>query len=670
MEKTITNIKNTLSTGLDPLFDRVEYVTIQADTSFQAGGFGHVYPCVNINGQQPATQQVIKILKDTDDSATRGMETIRKLQQRLAGENRLLIQSGKEPITETYPGLKGVPQLSFEGELDGEEVFCIASNNLLKMGFTELKDFGLEPGLNLQYQELDFQKRLVFAFCLVEAFEVLSRCRYIHADIKEEALFLSLQQQECAIIDFDSGAFFESANDKPTTWGARQPWLAPEIWAQLGQFTGRMVDINLNTDLWSVNVAIHHLLFNLLHPYFFLTEESSRSLRASFPPSHRWPEVDRQSQYFEKDEEEMYDLYRQLIERDCPRSILGKLAHTFNEGYEAPHLRTSYGQWEHLFKGTREAMRIELASTTGYETVEGEETVIEWKVERAKRLMLEPFGPVDGTGTKRLKMSRTAVFRLKAKNHYNEYDGREITIRVHPRPRINGFDVSRKVIKAGESVELTWDTANADRIFLNDEDVTLLSTGGKGSREVLLSATTQWVLSVHSVGSIVKVPSPVREVKVVGDLEVVSFMAEPSFTVSTMPVMLRWEVRKAETIRIEPGIGDVTGLTEKEVFPNETTLYRLIAANHYDTDDKHTATVVVMPMPRINELELPFPKIKGKVLFPSIAFGFPRMALNLPRINLNLSITADGKFGPLRLISAPYRLLRKFLQDKFSIPKK
>src|SRR6266446_1928585 len=132
--KSIT-IDSFLSTGLNPSLDRVRSIEID-DTPLGQGGFGIAFRMRGINNG-PDPPQVVKILLDNGHGIGRhGLGTIQELQRRLQIKNSELQAHGRTLISE-FPALLGVPQLSFEGRLDGRAVCGYTANDLTASGMED-----------------------------------------------------------------------------------------------------------------------------------------------------------------------------------------------------------------------------------------------------------------------------------------------------------------------------------------------------------------------------------------------------------------------------------------------------------------------------------------------------------------------------------------------------
>ncbi|HWW62902.1 MAG TPA: serine/threonine-protein kinase, partial [Thermoanaerobaculia bacterium] len=338
--KTI-QVKSCVSTDFDPVFNTIKTIEIE-DQWIGRGGFGVAYRALSFDGKQ-THPQIVKILFETGNGAAQhGFATIRGLQDRLRRENQAM--SGK--LLQTLPAMQAVPQMSFEGVLDGVPVVGYTSNDLTSGGFVEFGKILDDDAQLATLQKLPLSAKMRIALELVAAFDFLkSKILFIHADIKAEALFLDLKGKHCAIIDFDGGALASSINDSPTTFGTPQDWLAPEIARQLttpGR-TGK-IKVNLSSDAWSVNVAIHYILFGV-SPFFFLSEVSDRSMDA-FLKKHQWPECDPSFRYFAAGVAPAHKAYLAYLRSAVRPEIVEKLKVTINKGYGTPAQRIMYGSWK------------------------------------------------------------------------------------------------------------------------------------------------------------------------------------------------------------------------------------------------------------------------------------------------------------------------------------
>lgn len=367
-------IQKFVSTGINSEYNSI--VSIEIDNKpFAEGGFGEVYNCISINGNAIKTPQVIKIYKENfQGSADDNAQTIVRLQAKL---NQLYVDlkgKGKSLFIE-YPAFKGIPQFSFEGFLNGQKVKGFSSDNLKRQGFEEFESILSDNKLLDKFYNIPVERRIYFAFQLATAFKVLEEFKYIHADLKEGAIFLNLNSHELAIIDYDSGVITENPNDKPKTWGAIGDWVAPEIFEQLSNIkNGEKIQVDFFTDRWSVAIGINYLISGV-HPLFFLKNIGTVTTELYFRNQNHWPDAVINSTYFKKGCENIHTGYIDFLNTDIPPQIKEKMANTINFGYKNPVARTSYSNWEKALQSIQKPPVIKFFSISKKEIIQGENIV-------------------------------------------------------------------------------------------------------------------------------------------------------------------------------------------------------------------------------------------------------------------------------------------------------
>lgn len=85
------------------------------------------------------------------------------------------------------------------------------------------------------------------------------------------------------------------------------------------------------------------------------------------------------------------------------------------------------------------------------------------------------------------------------------------------------------------------------------------------------------------------------------------FTAEPSTVNRGEAVTLRWSTQNANSVTIEPGVGPVDGTGSRQVFPNSTTTYRIVAAGPGGTADASRSVTVLPPSERTPDGPKPVP---------------------------------------------------------------
>jgi serine/threonine protein kinase len=335
-------IKYVKNTGFDSDFDAINTLQID-DQAFSEGGFGRIYHCRQINNAVYANPQVIKIFKDNGQgSADHSFKTISELQEKII-QSKAEYEAIDADFLKQYPAFFGAPQFVFTGELNGNEVRGYSANNLIHFGYICFTDVINNQENQEEYLQLPVETIYAKAYHLSRAFALLNEFAYIHADFKTDNFFVSLMDARCALIDFDSGAFIHDLTDEPYTWGTPQDMLAPEIFEQMAD-ENSIVRVNLLSDMWSVAVAMHYLIFNL-HPLFFVSELSRDSI-TKYISNFSWPQIDKASPLFNQEMEPYYEWYcSENVFHDLPIDICNCFRHTVMQGYFEPANRTTYNQW-------------------------------------------------------------------------------------------------------------------------------------------------------------------------------------------------------------------------------------------------------------------------------------------------------------------------------------
>lgn len=330
---------NSNSLGIFPEFNDIKKIEIDS-IPFAEGGFGKIYYCNKINGKKPKVDQVIKIFKDNGQGcADHSLKTTKGLVEKLV-HTKNDMEAFQLDFFHEYPALIGMPQFVFEGELDGEKIAGFSSNNLVKLGYVPFSNV-LDSDLMNKYFGLKFELLLSKAYHLARAFKLLRSYHFIHADLKTENFFVDMENGSIALIDFDSGAIIENSEDDTYTWGTPQDMLAPEIFTQMSN-NNNSISVNLNTDRWSVTVAIHYLIMGY-HPLFFLNDLSKNTMDQYFS-EFNWPEVDISKPYFSNDNKDAYSYYLEDI-KELPAEIYQNIEYTINQGFTKPNHRVTYDQW-------------------------------------------------------------------------------------------------------------------------------------------------------------------------------------------------------------------------------------------------------------------------------------------------------------------------------------
>ena len=576
--KTI-QITSSLSTNLLPEFQNVQTIEIE-NKPFAEGAFGEVYVCLKVNGQQISIPQVIKLFKeDSQNRQDHNYNTIRKLQQKINEKNQQLKQNSGKIITDAYPALKGLPQFSFEGNINGKLYRGFASTNLKKVGFEEFIDI-LDKSYK-EYQKISIDKKMLIAFHLASGFKLLQEIYFIHADLKPEAIFINTKSNECAIIDFDSGTITENPNDTPNTWGAPNDWVAPEIWEQLKQIGSgglQQVKVNLLSDLWSVAVGIHYIL-TTTHPLFYLSELSPRVTKEYFK-KYKWPEIAENEAFFNKRNKTQYLPVKNWLQNTLPNSIYKQLYNTVNYGYSNPIQRTTYNEWEKVLSSVQEAPIITKFNSTSKQVLLGNDLILEWDIQNSTSVKIDGgIGIVKSNDKIKIKPSKKTTYKLTAENAFGKTE-QTIEIEVLPQSKILEFKSKHQKIGFGNTTQLVWNVDNVEKVELNiGGRIELLPN--KGEKNINPTEHTNYILITTALDSITKTEKEVT-VQVFKKIEIISFQSDFQFVVQSIPITLTWQVENANKIILEDDIGKQIDVTNNSKFVEQIkkdSSYRIRCTN-------------------------------------------------------------------------------------------
>jgi len=599
--KKITNISSFSST-ISSEFLNINFIEIE-DKPFGEGGFGIVYHCKSINGKQTKIPQVIKIFIDHNGSAARGLDTIKKLQEKIKGKVLELQQKGKL-FLDIYPAMQGCPQFSFEGTLGNEKVIGYAANNLKFLGYDELGELMSESNLRKKFFSIPLINRFKIAYEIVQTFELLEQFRYIHADFKEDAVFIDIKNYSSAIIDYESGSVIQNINDKPTTWGTPQDWLAPEITKQYADGLKKRkkasdpipVKVDLKSDRWSVAVCIHYLIF-MLPPYYFFTENSERCLKELAKSNIAFPNFDKNYKYFDKSKTSILNnFYKKYYNTKLPKDLQTKISDFFSKGAHDFSKRITYAQWKYSLNVKQVVPKIIAFKANKKVVTDKNGVTLFWKVEEATSITLNN---IDVTNLKKytLQIKRETEIELIAKNAFSSVS-KKIKIQVSAKPPvILNFktNLPSNYLTQKQSFQLYWTVSNATNIEMDNGigDVTnknqLLIAPVTKDTKYILKATSFFGIIVSKQITVTVSKTPPKIITFASNKLEVKHKKDHA--------TLSWKINNAEKISIDQGIGDVSIKNNIGVLPKSDTKYTITAYSFFGMISKASLIISVSKLP-------------------------------------------------------------------------
>ncbi len=620
-------IHDFLSTKVSSEYNTIITVDID-DKPFAVGGFGEVYHCHAINGNKLTVPQVIKIfLEKYPGSADTNFNTIKRLQSKFDKLNQELILK-QSSLIEEYPAFVAIPQFSFTGNLNGRMVKGYSSDNLKLKNYFEFEDVLTDTKLLDKFYKTPVPRRIYFAYQLVSAFKILDDFKYIHADLKPGAIFLNLDNQSLAIIDYDSGVITETQRDKPTTWGAPNDWVAPEIWTQQINITkGDKIRVDSFTDKWSVAVGVNYLITGI-HPLFYL-KELGPGITKQYFNSTQWPNADTNANYFEKDNESYYHQYINFINTEIPPQIKDKIDYTINFGYKNPAARTSYNDWQKALKSIQNPPHINFCTISKTELLEGEDVVIAWSAENAVSVEVSNINGVYSALDKvTFKATSSKDYTIKFKGYYGEAI-ETFKIKVIPAPKIINFSSDYTKLKKGQNTRIVWNINNCTTVTIFNVDKLPQKVSSNGSLQISPNKTTTYKIEILALDN-KTITSEYITVSVFSEGEIISFKSNLQYILPTVPVLLTWKTKNAIKVELL-GVGDVANNGELELQPKGDTTYLLRLTDHFGIIEQKLE-VKMLPLPIIEKVKIPTPLIISNNIINVSMPNYATVSSQLPTI--------------------------------------
>lgn len=597
--KKITKITS-LSSEIYQEYSVINSIEID-EVELGKGNFGIVYLGIRINEKKAPQNQVIKIFKDVNGSAEKGYATIQELQKKIKFEVQKLSGENKDFEVE-YPALLGCPQFSFKGSMNGKDVFGYSANNLNDLGFIEFDKILTVDEELIKYQQLKIASKLVICYQIANGFDLLRKFQYIHADFKPEALFVNLEKLQCAIIDFDSGAVMQTENNKPTTWGTKQTWLAQEIVDQItiGEMKRKNandlipVQVDLWSDTWSVAVCIHCLIFTL-HPFYFLTEITKRSIEEFVDSKAKFPEFPNGLKYFNKQKLPLFNKYCSSFKTHLPKSIQEKFSNSFTSGCFNPSRRITYAQWKTVLQSIQKPPKILSFKSDKKLILDKTSVTFNWKIEDDATVFLNNIN-VTGKTKFQIVIRKDTEFELKVSNPFGNASKKIKIETSKDKPTIKSFrsNLTNNYVGTNKDIMLTWDISNYETIeIVGVADVTnknrFTINAPKKDTTLTIKATTFFgQISTKKINLTVNRKPP----------QIDDFSTSNNTILDIKkPAILKWQIKGAENIFIDNGIGDVTNKNSVEVIPRVDSVYTIIATSYFGIISRKQVRVQVSKAP-------------------------------------------------------------------------
>jgi serine/threonine protein kinase len=226
----------------------------------------------------------------------------------------------------------------------------------------------------------------------------------------------------------------------------------------------------------------------------------------------------------------------------------------------------------------------------------GEAVKLVWKVQDAATVRIDPeIGDVAADDSREVFPSAPVTYSLSATGPGGiAKQSVAIIVLASPTagPPLIDFAATPARIKPGESTLLEWNVQNAYRIRI-DPDIGEVQTPGSRTQtphksvSYVLTATGKGGIETKKVDIAVEAPTPTVELTV-----------NPTMITPGQTATLSWKAHNAQTVHIEPGIGDVGTSGSHPVTPARSTTFVATAAGPGGTGTAKAEVRVGPPLPR------------------------------------------------------------------------
>lgn len=188
---------------------------------------------------------------------------------------------------------------------------------------------------------------------------------------------------------------------------------------------------------------------------------------------------------------------------------------------------------------------------------------------------------------------------------------------------IVSFSSDTLLIEKGDTITLSWNVKNAMSVYI-DCIGTVKETG---KHEMIINNDLEINLSAINPS---KQKSKTIFIEIYRDPEI-TFQTRNDSIVKGLFTEISWDVKFAENVIIEPGIGSVPNRGVKSIMPSVNTVFTLTASGLKANVSK-SLSVVVYPVPELRSLIIPVPSmIRFEALLDQRNFEIPGM-LNLTEV--------------------------------------
>lgn len=210
----------------------------------------------------------------------------------------------------------------------------------------------------------------------------------------------------------------------------------------------------------------------------------------------------------------------------------------------------------------------------------GAAATLTWSITGATAASIDGIGTIQTTGSMQVTPATTTTYTLHASGAGGSAQA-TATVNVNTLT----FTATPTQILAGDPVTLSWSAQNETAVSIDNN---VGSFGPTGTTVVHPTVTTSYTATATGPGGTESAAAKV----IVGTVAIEQFTASPATVAPSGTAVLTWNVKGADTVSIDNGVGTVALSGNANVNPSATTTYTL-TATHAGQTVTATATVTV-----------------------------------------------------------------------------
>jgi serine/threonine protein kinase len=611
------------------------------ETVVGKGAVGSVFKVINVDGRSE-TGLLLKLISEPEFS-DKSLQTITILHEKL---NEYQANTGI-PVLVEMPELSGLPFIAFKATLENSEDE-ISGYLMRDLGYYGFSDLGSESWNREKYiTNTGFEEKLYLCYQFAKGINFLHDLKFIHADLKENSIFLNLDKPQLSIIDFDGGYHYDK-QPFALTIGALTSWASP-FWRKIIGQGKSSKDVTtserLSEENWILASGLFEILFGI-QPFYFLKNIDEVTID-SYLKKSRWPEILNDSTELNQQNIPFHNSLLKIIENLSDQGLkplIDAFKKIFNDGHLKESKRLNPKQWLALLKEINKEFIGEpkinkFKTSTQIINAKDEKVKFSWDAHFYNAIYLDD------------KLQDPLINEASL----NIEDEKEIEIRV-----LNDFGFATEIIKIKANkviplihefssniqkrvdlapVMLSWSTSNCKNVTIQSLEDDLVPIG---NIEVNPLSKTKYVLT--AIGFFDQ--KNIAELEVdVETAKITSFRYEINIERGINNVDLFWTTEHATEAEINPRIGKIELSGRTHIGIHDKMDFTLIARGHFN-EVQSTIEAQPFPIPIIQGIFIPTPSFSLEARIPDNYLEIPSALTKALIINFNNNISFEEVIPP------------------------